>query len=118
MNTAEFSKSIIALACWRAAKTELHPTMLSVCMVFKNRADAGWNDGDLYENCADWLKANPGDMPDVRDPQFQKLLEKLEGVTSGMVPDKTGGALYFAPKSAEKIDGTLTATIGQMFFYR
>lgn len=117
MTASEFSRSIVALACWRAAKSETHQVMLSVCMAFKNRADAGWYDGDLYENCARWLAENPGEFPDVRDPQFLNLVAKLDGVVAGLVPDKVAGALWFAPKSeCEAIVGRIVATVGQMNF--
>jgi hypothetical protein len=87
-------------------------------MVFRNRAAAGWFDGDLYENATKWLEENPGPHPDVRDPQFLQLLANLDVVTLGMAQDKTDGALYFAPKTTEKIAGTITATMGQMIFFK
>lgn len=116
---SEFSKSMVALACWEAAKNETHQTMLCVCMVFMNRAAAGWCAGDLYENVTLWLLENPpNDFPDTRDPQFQHLLAKLDGVLSGLVPDKTGGALWFGPKTENPIAGSVTMTMGQMIFVR
>ena len=120
MTPSEFGKSQIALACWRAAKSELHSTMLSVGIVFRNRAKAGWYEGDLYENAARWLAENPGEFPDLRDPQFQQLLLKLDSVTSGLAQDTTDGALWFCPKSElpERLPGTITATLGQIVFVR
>ena len=123
MTPSDFSNSQIALACWRAAKTELHQVMLSVCMVLKNRADAGWYDSDLYENAVHWLAENPGEFPDTRDPQFLQLLSKLDAITSGLVPDKTGGALWFYPKNSLDVDSlpagySITTTIGNMVFIR
>lgn len=119
MSPSDFSRSVVALACWRAAQTETHQVMLSVCMVFKNRADAGWFFGDIYENCHHWLSENPGEFPDLRDPTFLNVLSRIEGVTSGLVSDKTGGALWFAPKSSEcKIEGQITCSMGQMNFIR
>jgi hypothetical protein len=120
MTTSDYAKSQIATACWRAAKSELHPIMLAVCQVFMNRAAAGWFDSDLYENCTHWLVENPGEFPDLRDPQFQSLLSRLETVTSGMASDKTEGALYFANKQdlPEKIEGTVTTTIGGIVFIK
>lgn len=119
MSPHDFTQSVVALACWRAAKHETYQVMLSVCMVFKNRADDGWFDGDLYENCSRWLGENPGEFPDTRDPAFLNMLSRLEGVSSGFVPDKTGGALWFAPKSSEvQISGQITCSMGQMNFIR
>jgi hypothetical protein len=120
MTPTDYANSQIATACWRAAQTELHSVMLAVCQVFKNRADAGWYDHDLYLNCTHWLEENPGEFPDTRDPQFQQLLAKLDNVISGAVPDKTGGAFYFVHKSQlpEQIAGTQTASIGNLIFIR
>jgi hypothetical protein len=114
----EYSKAVVALACWRAAQTELHQAMLCICMVFMNRALVGWCEGDLYENAARWLQENPGNFPDIRDPQFGQLLAKLDGVISGAVPDKTGGALWFWSKTDDPIQGSITTTIGNLIFVR
>jgi len=118
VTASEFSRGVMAQAAWQAAQNETHQVMLSVLMVFKNRAEAGWFDGSLYLNCAQWLIENPPKaMPDERDPQFLNLLSKLDGVVAGLVPDKVAGALWFAPKSeCEAIAGRIVATVGQMNF--
>lgn len=125
MTNSDFTKSIVALACWRAAPTEPHQVMLYVAMVFRNRAAAGWYEGDLYENCWRWLEENDGLFPDPRDPQFQQLIAKLDGITAdghggGLVPDKTYGALYFAPMGVldHPFVGTITTTVGKTVFVR
>lgn len=118
MTPQDYANAQLATACWRAAKTELHNVMLYVCMVFVNRAKAGWYEGDVYENAIRWLAENPGEFPDLREPQFQQLLSKIDSVASGQVPDKTAGALYFAPKTIEKIEGTITTSVGNMIFIR
>ena len=120
MTGSDFTNSIIALACWRAAKNELHHVMLAVLMVFRNRAQAEWYDGDLYENCWRYLSEFGDGFPDVRDPQFLQLLAKTDAVIDGRVPDKTGGAIWFCPTTQlpEKIEGTITTTIGGLTFVR
>jgi hypothetical protein len=123
MNSSDFTKSIIALACWRRAKGELHQTMLAYCQVLMNRAKAGWFMGDLYENAWQDLvdSEDQNSFPDTRDPQFQQMVYKLESVTSGMVADKTGGALYATPTdhySESFITGTITTTIGGLIFIK
>lgn len=120
MDASSFKGSVISLACWRAAPQDLHQAQLAVCQVFMNRAKEGWFEGDLYENCARWLMENPGGFPDTRDPQFGQLLSKLETVTSGMVTDKTGGAMYFMHRDEvpEKLAGLVTTTIGSLVFFR
>jgi hypothetical protein len=94
--------------------------MLAVCQVFMNRAKEGWFGGDLYENCAEWLIENEGSFPDTRDPQFGYLIGKLGSVTSGLVADKTGGAVYFGHRDQmpEKLGGVVTTTIGSLVFFK
>ena len=97
--------------------------MLAVCQVFKNRADAGWYDHDLYLNCTHWLEENPGEFPDTRDPQFQQFLSKMDKVITGEVADKTGGAIWFYPKKAldtEKLpEGfSICNTFGNLVFIK
>lgn len=122
MTASEYTKGQIALACWRAAKTELHSAMLSVCMVFQNRVKNGWFEGSLYLNAVHWLAENPGEFPDERDPQFLQLLTKMDAVILELIPDKTGGALWFYPKTEEEVrlpDGySITTTIGGITFVR
>lgn len=119
MTTSDYKTAQIATACWRAAPSELHSVMLAVCQVFINRAAAGTT--DLYEEATKWLVDNPGDFPDTREPQFGQMLAKLDSVTSGMVSDKTGGALYFVPR--EKLTDlaevfSVTTTIGNLVFIK
>jgi hypothetical protein len=120
MTTSDFIKSQIALACWRAARDELHHVMLSVCMVFLNRSQASGK--DLYEEVTEYLEENTSGFPDTRDPQFQQLLNKLDTVTSGLVRDGTDGALWFVPKAKLETvmspNMQITTTRGQMVFLR
>jgi hypothetical protein len=123
LTTSDFTKSLIALACWRAARAELHHVMLGVLMVFMNRAVEEGK--EVYEVATEWLDEFTSEFtgyPDERDPQFQQLLAKMDAILAGQVPDKTGGALWFTPKSNLE-SGLLssfriTATIGQMVFLR
>ena len=122
MTASDFTKSLIALACWRAASSELHQAMLGVLMVFKNRAEVEGK--EVYEVATGWMDEYPdfSGYPDERDPQFQQLLAKMDAILVGLVPDKTGGALWFVPKS-HLVEGSLksftqTCSIGQMTFWR
>ena len=117
---SDYSNSIIATACWRAAKDDLHSVMLAVCQVFQNRTKSSGL--DVYEEAARFLEERPGGFPDTRDPQFQQLLARLPSVLSGDVSDKTGGAWWFLPKD-DLVPGMLSAfqittTIGSLTFVR
>jgi hypothetical protein len=91
-------------------------------MVFLNRARDGWYEGSVYENACHWLSEHDGGFPDERDPQFLQMLVKIDAVTAGLIPDKTGGALWFYPKTEEDIqipEGyNITTTIGSLVFVR
>lgn len=87
-------------------------------MVLKNRADYN-HSGDVYDEACRWLADNPGEFPDLRDPIFLNVLNRIEEVSEGGVADKTGGALWFMPKSSEHpITGQITCSMGQMNFIR
>ena len=120
MTTTEYQNGQIATACWRAAQNNLHQVMLSVLMVFLNRAEA--ESKDLYEVVTEWLAENPTPFPDTRDPQFQQFLSRMETVITKLVPDKTGGALWFVPKD-QLTAGMLeafqeTTRIGSLIFIK
>lgn len=122
MTTSEFKQSQIALACWRASPGERHTVMLAVCQVFMNRAKAGWFQSDLYENAWRWLFENNGGFPDTRDPEFQQLLAKIDSVTSGLVSDKTDGAIHFVSQD-KLVDNPaaqikITTRIGNLVFFK
>lgn len=122
ISVEDFSKAQIALACWRAAKEEIHTVMLCVCMVFQNRAKAGWYEGDLYENAVQYLKETAPEYPDTRNPQFQQMMAKLDTVLTGLVSDKTDGAIYFYDKRNSEVSlpepYRVTTTIGNLVFVR
>ena len=122
MNSYDFSTSFIVLASWRAAKDELHSAMLAACQTFMNRANA--NGTDVYDEAISYLEINTDGWPDVRDPQFQALVGKINSVLDGQIPDRTGGALWFANKSVLSRSPnllepyTITATLGNMVFVK
>lgn len=122
MNASDFTTSLVVLASWRAAKEELHSVMLACCQTFMNRAKA--NGTDTYDEAVSYLEVNIDGWPDVRDPQFQSLLAKINSVLDGQIPDRTGGALWFAPKSTLSQSPnllepyTITAQLGNMYFVK
>jgi hypothetical protein len=85
-----------------------------------NRAAKGWFQGSVYWNAVAVLTESECKMhPDVRDPEFQKLLMGVDAMFAGKLSDKTDGALYCVPASgSETIQGTVTAKIGQYLFFK
>lgn len=120
MTGIEYEKSIVALVCWQRLNSELYRGMIAVASVLHNRASAGWFQGSLYWNAVAMLQENKSDQhPDVRDPEFQKLMTGIDALYAGKLSDKTDGALYFAnPVEAEVIAGQVTAKIGQTIFFK
>ena len=122
MTSSDFTTSLVVLACWRAAKDELHSVMLAACQTFMNRAKA--NGTDVYDEATSYLEINQEGWPDVRDPQFQALVAKINSVLDGQIPDRTSGALWFAPKSTLSQSPnllepyTITSTLGNMVFVK
>lgn len=122
MTGVDYEKSIVSLVCWKLMHGELYRGMISVAMMLKNRADSGWFEGSIYNNAValgmdmklDWCAA-----PDPREHQFMQLLQAVDGVYSGQMPDKTGGALYLAHASQiDSIAGDITTQVGQFVFFR
>lgn len=117
----EFEKSIVALASWSVGRQDLYKGMAGVAMVIRNRAIAGWFEGSLYLNAVAVLNENPiTEYPDAREPEFQKILQAMDGIFEGSIPDKTDGGLWITNirTSVEQIKGTVTCTIGQLMFVK
>jgi len=122
MTGLDYEKSVVALVCWARMKSELYKGLIAVAQVLRNRAEAGWFEGSIYQNAvAEFPEAINGliEHPDVREPEFQKLLLGIDKLYAGQLTDKTDGAMYFTRASdAEIIKGTITATIGQTIFFK
>lgn len=120
MMTLEFEKATTALACWRAAGTELYRGMIAVGMVLRNRATAGMFEGDIYKNAIMELNDALGDnndYPDPRDQQFQTLLRGMDALFDYTLVDKTGDALWYAKLHDDHpIAFERTAHIGNLIF--
>lgn len=91
MTGDEYIKGQIVRAAWTRAHANGVLAMLAVAMVVRNleRAGKSWLDAcdevepDLYDK-----------NPDVRDPDFQKLLYGVEAIFDGTASDKlTNGAV-------------------------
>lgn len=118
----DYEKAVVALVCWKHMKSEQYRGMSFLAMMLQNRANAGWFEGSIYNNAIRLAAESDmtfSDVPDAREPQFGALLQMMDGLFTGITPDRTGGALYFAHKSsADLIAGETTAEIGQYIFFR
>lgn len=91
MTGDEYIKGQIVRAAWARAHVNGVLAMLAVAMVIRNleRTGKSWLDAceevEPLEGCRI--------MPDVRNPDFQKLLYGVEAIFEGTAPDKlTNGA--------------------------
>lgn len=122
MTGIDYEKAVVSLVCWKQMKSELYRGMVSLALMFRNRANAGWFDGSIYNNAIAWARESNLDLseaPDARDYQFQQVLQAMDGIFLGTVVDKTGGSMYVAHISqADSISGEITTQIGQYIFFR
>lgn len=102
---SDFEKAIVALAAWREMRGEGVNAMLSVVFVFRTRAKLGWNHGSIYRNVVARNQVssmtvvgdqNTDEYPDIRDPNFQTLLFKIEDIYNDCPDQLTDGAAYYA----------------------
>jgi hypothetical protein len=90
MTGDEYIKAQIARAAWLRAKENGPLAMLAVAMVVRNleRTGKSW-----LAACDEVTVECFGGNPDVRNPDFQKLLYGVESIFDGTAPDKlTNGA--------------------------
>lgn len=122
MTGIDYEKAVVALVCWKQMKGELYRGMSCYAMMLRNRAEAGWFDGSIYNNASavareEGLKLD--EFPDAREPQYQALLQAIDRIFDGGLADKTGGALYCAHISTQDgIAGEITTQVGQFIFFR
>lgn len=94
MTGDEYIKAQVVQSSWRRASSNGVLAMLAVAMVIRNLERTGkfsW-----LEACHEVaLESADGrdELPDVRNPDFQKLLYGVEAIFDGTAPDKlTNGA--------------------------
>lgn len=96
MTGDEYIKGQIVEASWRRAKNYGVLATLAAAMVIRNleRKGVSW----LVACDEIWApESRNAGVPDVRDPDFQKLLYGVEAIFDGSAPDKlTNGAVRIA----------------------
>lgn len=103
MIQGDFIKSQMILFAWReAAHYGGINNMLAVLYVLRNRVKAGWNGSDYLDVIAAAQQSSAHkiesiSVPDVRDPNFRRLLSLIDGIHAGTSNDEmTDGALFYA----------------------
>lgn len=101
MTPATFETSLLALASWRASKSDDVTEILAIACVFRNRV---MRYGKTYTQVLEEAEVNRG-WPDIRHPVLinpqNGILAQIEDIYKGITPDLTSnhlmknGALYF-----------------------
>lgn len=108
MTSETYVRAQLATLAWREGYQDGGiNNSLAVAFVIKNRVRAGWGDWlDLIQRHAIWSSRNADELdttshPDAREPNFQLLLQQIDGVFDGSMPDK----LTVAPKLGDSRPG-------------
>jgi len=104
----DFVKSLLILECWRQGKdfgNHQIPLMIMGCLA--NRQRLGWGSFlDILKGipkfAATLIQPNRDQVPDIWEPNFIKLLQGIDGVYDGSVPDPALGGIYWADLSKGK----------------
>lgn len=108
MTGQDFIKSIATLLAWREERSNGINGQLGVLFVLRNRQKAGWSEGDLgkimeghnqFSSMSVVGDSQTVAYPDIRDPNFQKLLQFVDAIFNDenpMADSLTSGALYYA----------------------
>jgi hypothetical protein len=127
MTNFDYLASLAALFAWRQEKQNGINGVLAAMFVLRNREKAGW--GDLSAVIQDAFLSQEEDhpnstteFPDVRDPEFQKVLQFSEQIFKDEIMDNlTGGATLF--NFSGLIEGRdskteRTAQVGSTFYFK
>jgi spore germination cell wall hydrolase CwlJ-like protein len=98
----DFEKGLLALVCWREARGDGIEAMLAVAHVIHNRVKA-WGKSyceviDGHDQFSSMTIAGDSQLlvwPDVRNPLFVQLLQKLDDAYAGTGDDLTKGSIYY-----------------------
>jgi hypothetical protein len=142
MDTRNYVLSLAVLTAFREERSNGLNGVLAVMFVIKNRANANWNNGDVYriitaKNQFDSI-VRIGDSqtvfyPDPTDPVFIKACQYADGILDGTTADNlTSGAKYYADMNSpgytkdgwfaknivESPDHPRTTTIGSTSYFK
>jgi hypothetical protein len=99
----DFTAAQAALFAFRHGRDNSLNGMRAMAFVLRNRAQAGWLNGDWLEIISKDPEVSATEVqpaavfPDVREPSFQRLMHTIDDIFSGSEADElTSGALYFA----------------------
>lgn len=95
-------KSLLILECWRQGKdfgNHQIPLMIMGCLA--NRQRLGWGSyleilKGVPKFAATTEQPNRNEFPDIWAPDFVKLLQAVDGVYDGSIPDPSLGGVYWA----------------------
>jgi Cell Wall Hydrolase len=114
VTVADFEKAEAVLLAWREERSNGVNGMLGVIFVVRNRARAGWSEGDWvkviaarnqFSSMSVLGDSQTVDYPDVRDPSFLQVLQLVDSIYDDERTDLlTNGALYYADLGSPAYD--------------
>ena len=102
MTTKDFDSGLLALQGWREGHKEGAQVALYVAYTIHNLAkskDISIGEAVVLHRAMHFLPAMEDEFPDCRDPQFTRLLQRIDQVTAEFAEDPTNGAIYYAELS-------------------
>ena len=105
MDSSSYIRALLATFCWNEPHEDALNGFIGAGLVISNRVRAGWSGGDwlavlksapLFSYRALPLNPPPLTFGDIRNPIFQKILQRVDTIFSGSELDFTKGALYYA----------------------
>jgi hypothetical protein len=112
MTADDYVKSLLCLLAWREERSNQANGCLGVLFVVRNRVNAGWGNWTQviskhgqFSSISIVGDSQTVEYPDVRDPLFQILLQRVDGIYEGVAPDNlVDGALYYADLQSPGFD--------------
>lgn len=96
MTHDDLAKSMACLLAWIDGKRNGVNGMLAILHVIRNRSAAGAENGNWVNIVWEELDRKNSIAPDTRDPDFQAILQHVDGVYSGEIKDNlTTGATHY-----------------------
>lgn len=117
MTSDDYISGELCTLAWRLGRKHGVNGMCAIMMVARNRVTAGQESGNWTAVISGMLDGST-ELPDPRDPEFQKILQLVDGIYLGTTPDNlTDGALWYSDKALGN-NYERCAVVGTLVFYK
>ena len=104
MTVQQYELALLALASWREAAGENIDTMLSIAYTIHNLAlidELSISAAIVKHQELHGIVVDEKAHPDVREPQFTRLLQRIDSVVGPFAEDLTNGATHYVDLSKD-----------------